>query len=116
MRILLPEKVITPRVQLPEVTATIPVRGSAWCKLASVAAGLGCGLISEGYTRSFQVYQVRISAEERTVFTEFPPPPPPWSWKIRRYTAPVTLLTHCGRVTKISVFNTVKLGTSASSS
>jgi hypothetical protein len=25
-------------------------------------------------------------------------------------------LTHCGRVTKISVFNTVKLGTSASSS
>jgi hypothetical protein len=26
------------------------------------------------------------------------------------------LLTHCGRVTKISVFNTVKLGTSASSS
>jgi hypothetical protein len=25
------------------------------------------------------------------------------------------LLTHCGRVTKISVFNTVKLGTSASS-
>jgi len=26
-----------------------------------------------------------------------------------------TLLTHCGRVTQICVFNTVKLGTSASS-
>jgi hypothetical protein len=26
------------------------------------------------------------------------------------------ILTHCGRVTKICVFNTVKLGTSASSS
>jgi hypothetical protein len=26
-----------------------------------------------------------------------------------------SVLTHCGRVTKISVFNTVKLGTSASS-
>lgn len=89
MRILLPEKVITPFVQLPEVTATIPVRGSAWCKLASVAAGLECGLISEGYTRSFQVYQVRISAEERTVLTEFFRF---WSWKSRRYTAPVTLL------------------------
>jgi len=27
----------------------------------------------------------------------------------------VCILTHCGRVTEISVFNTVKLGTSASS-
>jgi hypothetical protein len=30
--------------------------------------------------------------------------------------ASLAYLTHCGRVTKISVFNTVKLGTSASSS
>jgi len=30
-------------------------------------------------------------------------------------TLPVSLLTHCGRVTQICVFNTVKLGTSASS-
>jgi hypothetical protein len=32
-----------------------------------------------------------------------------------QYACPMILLTHCGRVTQICVFNTVKLGTSASS-
>jgi hypothetical protein len=41
-------------------------------------------------------------------------------WSVQKYekirTNLLCVLTHCGRVTKISVFNTVKLGTSASSS
>ena len=35
--------------------------------------------------------------------------------EVEVFSAVVGLLTHCGRVTQICVFNTVKLGTSASS-
>ena len=36
-------------------------------------------------------------------------------FKCFKYSCELVFLTHCGRVTQICVFNTVKLGTSASS-
>ena len=39
----------------------------------------------------------------------------PNQWNIVHITLTRFYLTHCGRVTQICVFNTVKLGTSASS-